>query len=95
MPQKCLNQPDTFCHVCGELAFESQRRNFSPLTKKCYELYFGCKVDDQDKYWALHICCVTCVRFLTGRVNGLHHMPFAVPWFGWNQKNIHPTVTPV
>jgi hypothetical protein len=29
MPQKCLNHPDTFCCICGELTFKSQRRNFT------------------------------------------------------------------
>jgi hypothetical protein len=43
MTQKCLNQPDTFCYVCCELTFKYQRRNFTSLIKKCYELYFGYK----------------------------------------------------
>jgi len=65
MPRKCLNHPDTFCYVCGEMTFQSQRQNFTLLIQKCYELYFGCKVGDQDESWAPHICCVTCVRLLT------------------------------
>ncbi|KAJ9586154.1 hypothetical protein L9F63_020197, partial [Diploptera punctata] len=32
-----------FCYICDELAFKSQRRNFTPLVKECYELYFGCQ----------------------------------------------------
>jgi hypothetical protein len=87
MPRKCLNHPDTFCYVCGELTFESQR-NFTTLIKKCYEFYFGCKVGDQGKYWAPHICCVTCVRFLTGWVNGSRHTPFAVPML-WREPKDH------
>jgi len=43
-----------------------QRLYFTPLIKKCYELYFGCKVGDKDKRWAPDICHVTCVRLLTG-----------------------------
>jgi hypothetical protein len=88
MPRKCLNHPDTFCYVCGELTFKSQRRNFTRLIKKCCELYFGCKIGDQDKYWALHIFCVTCVRLLTGWVNGSRHMPFTVPVV-WRQAKDH------
>jgi hypothetical protein len=45
---------------------KSQRLYFIPLIKKCYELYFGCKVGDKDKSWAPDICHVTCVRLLTG-----------------------------
>jgi len=79
--------------VCGEMTFQFQRRNFTPLLKKCCELYFGGKVGDPDKSWAPHISCITCVRLLTGCVNGSHQMPFAVPMFGGNQKTIHPIAT--
>ena len=68
MPRKCLKHPDTWCYVWGEMTFQFQRRNFAPLIKKCFELYFGCKVGGQDKSWALYICCITCVRLLTGCV---------------------------
>lgn len=63
-------KPDTFCYVCWE--FKSQRKNFTHLTKKCNELYFGYNVGDQDKSWAPPICCV-------GWVNGSRHKPSAVP----------------
>ena len=79
MLRKCLQHPDTYCYVWGEMPFQFQRKTFTPFIKKCYELYFGCKVGDQDKIWAPHICCITCVRLLTGCVNGSHQMPFAVP----------------
>jgi hypothetical protein len=36
-------------------------------------------VRHQDKSWAPHICCVTCVRLLLGWAKGSRHMPFAVP----------------
>jgi len=53
MPRKCLlRHPNNCCYVCGEMTFQFQRRNFTPIIKKCYELYFGCKVGDQDKSWA-------------------------------------------
>jgi hypothetical protein len=29
----------------------------SKLVRKAHELYFGCKVGDQDKVWAPRICC--------------------------------------
>ena len=65
-------------YECGELTFISQRQNFTPLVKKCYELYFGREVGDQDKSWALHICCLTLVRLQTGLVNCSRQIPFAV-----------------
>ena len=65
--------------MCGDLTFKSQRQNFTPLIKKCYELYFGCKLGDQDKSCAPHICCVTSVRLLTGWKSGSYRMPFTIP----------------
>src|SRR5215469_12817604 len=74
MHRNCVSHPDNFCYVCGVLTFKSQRRHFTPLIKKCYEQYFGCKVEDQDKIWAPHMCCVTCVRFLTAWTKGSRHV---------------------
>ena len=43
-------------------------------------LYFGCKVGDQDKKWAPHVCCTTCSSKLNAWVNGKGRcMPFGVP----------------
>ena len=91
MPRKFLNHPDTFCYLCSELTFKSQMQNFIPLINKCYKLYFGCKVGDQDKSWALYICCVICVRLLTGWVNGSHQMTFTVPMVRREPKD-HSTI---
>jgi len=64
MPPKCSNNPDSFCYVCGELTFTSQRRKFTLLIEQCYLDYFGFSVSH--KSWAPHICCVTCMRLLLG-----------------------------
>lgn len=90
MPRKCINHVDNFCYICGELTFKSQRRNLTPLIKKCYQRYFGCQVGDFDKNWAPNTCCVSCVRLLTGWKNGTHHMPFAIPMI-WREPKDHFT----
>jgi hypothetical protein len=78
MQRKCVNHPDNFCFVCGDLTFKDQRRSLTPLFKKYYELYFGCKVGDQDKNRAPHICCSICVKRLTDWAKGSRHMNFAI-----------------
>ena len=60
MPRKCVNSSDAFCYICGELTFKFRRRSFTPLIKKCYDHYFGCKVGDQDKSWVPNFCCDMC-----------------------------------
>jgi len=67
MPRKCVNHPDNSCYVCGNLTFKDQRRSLIPLVKKCYELYFGCKVGDQGKNWALRL------------VRQVGHLPRIIP----------------
>lgn len=72
------------------MTFKSQRRNSTPLINKCYELYFGCTVGDQERSWAPHICCVTGVRLLTGWVNGSRQMPFTVSIVWREPKDYSP-----
>ena len=69
-----------------ELTFKSQKRYFTHHIKKCYELYFGCKLGDKVKRWVPHICCVTCVRLLTRWGNGSRQIPLAVP-IVWGETN--------
>ena len=79
MPRKCVNSSVTFCYICGEVTFKSRRRSFTPLIKKCYEHYFGCRVGHQDKSWAPHFYCVTCARRLATWAKGSRSLPFAIP----------------
>lgn len=88
MPRDCANHPDSFCYVCGEVTFKGQKRVFTPLIKKYYELYFGCKVGDQDKSWAPHICCVSCVSLLTAWSKGSRQMKFGIPMI-WREPRDH------
>ena len=88
MPRKCVNSSDAFCYICGEVIFKSRRRSFTPLSKKRYEHYFGCKVIDQDKSWAPHFCCVTCARRLAAWAKGSRCKPFAIPMV-WRQFTDH------
>lgn len=88
MPRGCINCSDSFCYICGEVTFKAQRRPFTPRIRKCYELYFKCKVGDQDKTWAPHFCCITCVSLLTSWSQGSRHMQFGVPMV-WREPKDH------
>lgn len=70
MPRYCVNKPDNFCYICGEVTFASQKCGISPIIKKAYHLYFGCKIGNQEKNWALHICCNNCANNLRNWLNG-------------------------
>ena len=89
MPRKCVNTADNFCHICGEVTFANQKKSINSQVKKAYHLYFGCKVGDQDKPWAPHICCATCTTQLSQWLNCKRSsMPFAVPMV-WREPSNH------
>ena len=59
--------------------------------RMAYKYYFGCKLGDQDKICAPHICCKTSNVELTQWLNGKRKgMPFAVPMI-WREKTNHST----
>lgn len=59
--------------------------------KKTYELYFGCKIGDQDKAWAPHTCCASCATSLRAWLKGMRpSMPFAIPMI-WREQKDHVT----
>jgi len=45
-------------------------------------------VGDQDKNWAPHICCSTCVNRVTDWAKGSRHMIFAIPMV-WREPQDH------
>ncbi|GBL90031.1 hypothetical protein AVEN_178424-1 [Araneus ventricosus] len=57
MPRICANSVDNFCCIYGELTFAAKEKITSPVVKKAYHLYFGCKIGNQDKDWAPYVLC--------------------------------------
>ena len=67
----------------------SQKRVLTTRTRKAYHQYFGCKVGDQEKTWASHICCNSCVTALNEWLKKKRKaMPFAVPMI-WRKPTDH------
>lgn len=91
MSRRCRNSSDAFCYICGEFTLKAQKRNMTALIKKAYEFYFGCKVGDQNKVWAPHICCASCATSLRAWLKGMRpSMPFAIPMI-WREQKDHVT----
>jgi len=91
MSQKCINSPDNFCYICGEVTFASRKCSITPAIKKAYFLYFGCKVWGQDKKLAPHMCCTMCSSKLNVWVNGKGcFVPFGGPMV-WRVPSNHST----
>ena len=62
--RRCVNGPDVFCYMCGEYTLEHNRKPISDFVKQAYLAYLKVKLGDQDKSWAPHIVCKTCIEHL-------------------------------
>ena len=91
MRRNGINSVDNFCYICVEVPFARQRKAITATVKKAYHLYFGCKMGDQYKSWAPHMCCRKCAKNLSQWLNdGRHAMPFAVHMV-WREPSNHTT----
>ena len=87
----CVNHPDNFCYIYGLYTIPQQRRNLTSKVQTAYELYFGCKVGDQDKAWAPDVCCLACSSLLLQWIAGNNRkLPFAISMV-WRVPSNHDT----
>ena len=64
-----------------------QKRNITDFVKRAYKAYFDMKLGDQDKSWAPHMVCKTCVESLRDWTNGKLKLKFAVLMVRREPKN--------
>lgn len=85
----CVNDSDIFCYICGRYNVLKQRQTINDFVKRAYYMYFGLKLGDQDKSWAPHTVCRTCVEALRLWIKGKKpSMPFAIPMV-WREQTNH------
>ena len=86
---KCLNDPDSFCYICGLYIYQDQRSNITDFVQKAYAAYFKMKIGDEDKSWAPHIVCRSCVENLRRWTKGtLKCLAFGIPMI-WREPRNH------
>ena len=64
MDRKCTNHPDRLCYICCNVILPGRLAKITDFVKKTYHAYFGVKFGDQDKPFAPHVSCKTCVENL-------------------------------
>jgi hypothetical protein len=91
MNRKCKNDPNRFCYICGQVTLLDRQSPITNFVKKSYHAYFGVKLGDQDKAFAPHICCKTCVEGLRRWSKRKQRcLPFGVPMV-WREGRDHVT----
>ena len=87
--RQCKNDPNKLYYICGELTFAKVKRSITSHIKKLYKAYFHCDTGDQDKTWAPHVCCLTCVKTLGAcYANKNVQMKFGGPMI-WREQKDH------
>ena len=66
---------------------KEQKRNINYFVKRAYKAYFDMKLGHQNKSWAPHLACKTCVGSLHGWTKGKLKLNFAVPMVWRKPKN--------
>lgn len=85
----CMNKPDVFCYICGEYTLAADRKNITGFVKSAYQAYFTVKLGDQDKSWAPHKVCKTCVEYLRRWTKGTKtSLKFGIPMV-WREPSDH------
>ncbi|QQP31526.1 Uncharacterized protein FKW44_025149 [Caligus rogercresseyi] len=89
--RSCRNNPDVFCYICGEYTLSGDRKNITGFVKRAYMAYFKVKLGDQDKSWAPHTVCKTCVEYLRRWTKGAKtSLKFWIPMV-WREPFDHAT----
>ena len=88
--RSCANNPDAFHCICREYTPKHQRKGITDFVKQSYFVYFDVNLGDQDKPWAPHQVCKTCVENLRLWKNGkLKGLRFGVPMVWRRPQNHH------
>jgi len=89
--RKCSNDPDSFCYICGRFTFAKNRIEIDDNVKGFYRNYFNIPISNQDKSWAPHMACKSCVESLRRWNNAKSNvtpMPFKTPMI-WREAVSH------
>lgn len=89
--RKCLNDPNSFCYICSRFVFAKNALKINDKIKIFYLNYFNISITNQDKPWAPHTACKSCVETLRRWYNAhteVTPMPFKIPAF-WHEPVSH------
>ncbi|KAF5283084.1 hypothetical protein FQR65_LT14101 [Abscondita terminalis] len=68
----CVNNPNTFCYICGEYVAKKFRKPITDYVEKAYVAYFNIKMQILNKPWVPNTMCKLCSEHLRQWANELH-----------------------
>ena len=86
--RSCVNSPNSCCYICGRYTLHKQRQQITAFVQKAYREYFDMKLGDQDKSWAPHVVCKTCLEGMRSWSKGVKKsIGFGIPMIWRKPKN--------
>ena len=85
--RKCALDSNVFCYICGRFTTPKEKGKITEFIQNAYHAYFGVRLGDQDKRWAPHRFCASCVFILSLWTKGEKHFTFEVPMVWREPKN--------
>ena len=85
--RKCALDSNVFCYICGRFTTPKEKGKITEFIQNAYHAYFGVRLGDQDKPWAPHRFCASCVFILSLWTKGEKHFTFEVPMVWREPKN--------
>ena len=67
MPRNCVNSPDNFGYICGEVIFSTRKRPLIPMVEKLINVISVAKSETKTKNWRLMYVVSLVLQFY---VNG-------------------------
>lgn len=87
--RSCINNPDTFCYICGTYVIKKFRKPLTAFVKKAYFDYFNIKIKELTVPWLPKIVCKLCVEHLRQWASGKRaHLKYSVPMI-WSEPKNH------
>ena len=87
--RSCKNHLDSFCYICDKFKITNEGNRVTDFIQKAYLAYFGVQLGDQDKPWAPHEFCKTCVEYLRQWTEGSQKaLNFGIPMI-WRETKSH------
>ncbi|KAJ8684820.1 hypothetical protein QAD02_020613 [Eretmocerus hayati] len=85
----CRNDPNKFCHLCGDVVFKGERQSITENVKSLYRSYFKMEMSGLGRNYVPAGVCRSCIATLRlWNSGGKKHMPFAVSMI-WSRPSNH------
>ena len=87
MDRKCMNNPNRFCYIYGNVVLHNRQAKITDFVKKAYCDHFGVKLGDQDKSFTPTVAVTREENLRDWRNGERKNIPYAISKVWWIGKD--------